>query len=168
MKHWDDDDRAEYELALEEAWATGGNDAERTTRFIQIVEDAKCSGRRWAADVIASSLRDGMWTRLKRFHRDQNRRQVTFGGTKSSVSALAGVRKQTTSGVEFVQMDLWGMTRTELAQKVQETEDIAYAARRNRWVFARLIELCDQVPEAETAGAAADSLGIDRNHYLAA
>lgn len=167
MRNWDDDERAEFDLAVEMAWRAGRNSHERGAEFLRIVRDAEQAQRRWATEVIDSALRDGMWKRLKEHHKAIAPLLVAFAARTYSMSRIGGVARQTASGTTFEQLAFIDMTREELLAKQDEYETTAFAARRDKYLISRLIALLDQEPTALTPSDAATRLGIDIEEYLA-
>lgn len=159
--------KAEFELAVTNAWNKGRNDQERLDAFIEAVRDAEQAHREWATDLLDSALRAGMWKRLKERHRAQEPLIVKFAHGSHNVPSVGGVRRTTTDGARFEQLAFFDMSREELQAKQREYINTAFAARRNKHVVTQLLALLDKAQNASTPRQAAAELGTDIASYLA-
>jgi hypothetical protein len=167
MRHWDQESRAEFELAVENAWNRGRNVHERTEAFIEAVQDAEQAHRDWAVEILTVALRDGMWKRLKDYRKSLEPMIVAFAHSEHNVPSVGGVVRRTEDGALHEQLELVDMTREQLLEKQRECDTTMFATRRRRFVYGRLVELIDRAENASTARQAAAELGTDVATYLA-
>lgn len=166
MKHWTEDERAEYEKAADDAWAAGKNSRERSVAWLRFLRDAEQAQKAWAIEVLDDSLRDGAWRRLKGERRSRVQHNLAFAGDVIAMPGIGGVVKKTETGREYEQLSFIDMTRDQLLAKQREYEATAFAARRNKHLVRRLIALLDSAPKAKTAREAARNKRIDIEKYL--
>lgn len=165
--NWTDDDRAEHEALMNEAWGAGGTIRRQIDALLSGVRDAVQAQRAWAEEIEEEALRSGLGDHLKRWRKEANRIRAKRGDRVVDRPGVVGVRRASPDGVEVaVQLELDLMSLDELQVKRRENMRQIIAYSDNNAVIDALITLVESVPEATNPREAAETLGTTVNAWL--
>lgn len=169
MKHWDDDERVEYDEACSEAWHVSDRQSDRNDRMVEIITDAVQAQRQWAVDIRDDALRSGLAAKLKQWKRKQAKGEVTvaYNGEVLNTARLVGTKHRDDSGDTYHEQTLFDtMPWDELKEKRREDlrQRQVYDIRINTW--DRLLALEELAPGASTPAEAVAQLGTTIESYL--
>lgn len=164
---WTDDDKAEWEAALDEALALR-NSAEQAARLSEIIDDARRSMRTWAEDKLDEAIRLGCAEMVKRAAGRRRRVLVAHNGRMLNRPAIRGVTARRGDGEKVFQRRLFiEMTFAEVEEVISTSTRHIRGEFDNIAVARKVLALADLAPGTETVAEACDALRLDLDVYLA-
>ncbi len=168
---WTEEDRAQYELICQQAWAISRSQAERTDEFLRLMRDAEQAHRFFAVDSMHTAMRTGAAAQLKSWSDRQRtgRIPVRYDGRVISQRRTLGTTYVDSEGNAVPTQGLFDFwTREQLEAKAADYAANIRAYRVNLSTIMRLLDLLDGAPGALTPAEAALRLGTTVEDVLVA
>jgi hypothetical protein len=163
-----DEERIEFDKAIDDAWAAGTDRGARIDAFETAVTDAEGRDRRWAVLVRKAVHDEGMWRLIDHWHaKNEDPLHVSRNGKLKPVRRTVGTRTTDDEGTRWTQGDLADALFESLRDRALLIRTQVEGYRDELAAVTRALALRERCPEATTPREACRLLGLDFDAFMA-